>query len=158
MDKIIKEYIWVFLISMLPIVELRGAVPVGVTAGLPFWSTYLVAAVGNMLPVPVILLLVKPVLTFMTKISFLNKIATFFLEKGHSIGQKFGDGKYWALFAFVAVPMPGTGAWTGSLAAALLDMDKGKSFIAVFAGVLTAGIIMGVVSYGVLGAFTALFT
>lgn len=152
MLNILKEYIWVFFISMLPIIELRGAVPVGVTSGLPFWNTYLVAAFGNMLPVPVILLLVKPTLLFMQKIKIFNKLATFFLEKGHATGEKFGDAKYWALFIFVAIPMPGTGAWTGSLAAALLDLDKKKSFVAVLAGVLTAGIIMGIVSYGVLGA------
>lgn len=148
----VKEYFWVFFISMLPIIELRGAVPAGVAGGLPFWPTYLVAAVGNMLPVPVILLLVKPTLLFMQKIKIFNKLATFFLEKGHSTGAKFGDAKYWALFLFVAIPMPGTGAWTGSLAAALLDLDKKKSFLAVLGGVLAAGVIMGIVSYGVLGA------
>lgn len=154
MNKIIKDYFWVFLISMLPIVELRGAVPVGVARGLPFWNTYLVAAIGNMIPVPFILLLVKPVLLFLQKIKIFNKIATFFLEKGKKAGAKFGDAKYWALFTFVAIPMPGTGAWTGSLAAALLDLDKGKSLLAVFAGVLAAGIIMGIVSYGALGAIS----
>lgn len=152
MLEIIQQYLHIFLISMLPIVELRGAVPVGVAGGLPFWTTYFVAVVGNMLPVPVILLLVKPVLIFMQKIKIFNKLATFFLVKGHKAGEKFGDAKYWALFLFVAIPLPGTGAWTGSLAASLLDLDKGKSFIAVLMGVLAAGIIMGVLSFGILGA------
>ncbi len=157
MNKIIKDYLWVFIISMFPIVELRGAVPVGVARGLPFLNTYVVAAFGNMIPVPFILWLVKPVLQYMTKIKIFNKIATFFLEKGHKAGEKFGDAKYWALYTFVAIPLPGTGAWTGSLAAALLDLDKKKSLLAVFLGVLTAGIIMGIVSYGLLGAIGLVF-
>lgn len=153
MPSLLMRYIIVFFISMLPIIELRGALPWGVvTYQLPFWTTYFIAVLGNMLPVPVILLLVKPVLIFMQKIKIFNKLATFFLEKGQKSGKKFGDAKYWALFIFVAIPLPGTGAWTGSLAAALLDLDKGKSLLAVFLGVLCAGIIMGVLSFGLLGA------
>ncbi len=154
MKEVIKKYIWVFFISMLPIVELRGAVPRGVGAGLPFWPTYRVSVIGNMIPVPFILLLVKPVLEWMQGIRIFSKIATFFLDKGYKAGAKFGDAKYVALFLFVAIPMPGTGAWTGSLASALLGLDFKKAFPAVFAGVLTAGIIMGIVSFGVLGAIS----
>ena len=157
MIKLLKDYIWVFFISMLPIIELRGPIPVGVGMGLPFINTYLVAAIGNMLPVPVILLLVKPVLQYMARFKVFEKLVNFVLEKGHAAGAKFGNAKYWALYTFVAIPLPGTGAWTGSLAAALLDLDKGKSFVAVFAGVLTAGIIMGIVSYGLLGAIGLVF-
>lgn len=157
MNKMIKNYIIVFLISMLPIVELRGAVPFGVAKGLPFFTTYLVAAVGNMIPVPFILYLVKPILQFMGKFKIFEKISNFILEKGHKAGAKFGDAKYWALFTFVAIPLPGTGAWTGSLAAALLDLDKKKSMISVLCGVFTAGIIMGIVSYGLLGAIKIIF-
>ena len=157
MIKLLKDYIWVFFISMLPIIELRGAIPVGVGMGLPFINTYLVAAIGNMLPVPVILLLVKPVLQYMARFKVFEKLVNFVLEKGHAAGAKFGNTKYWALYTFVAIPLPGTGAWTGSLAAALLDLDKGKSFVAVFAGVLTAGIIMGIVSYGLVGAIGLVF-
>ena len=145
------RYLWVFFVSMLPIVELRGAIPIGVGMGLPFIPVYLIAAFGNILPVPVILFLVKLVLQFMAK------LVNFVLEKGHAAGAKFGDAKYWALFTFVAIPLPGTGAWTGSLAAALLDLDKGKSFIAVMGGVLAAGIIMGIASYGLLGAIGLVF-
>ncbi len=157
MINILKEYFWVFFISMLPIVELRGAIPIGVGMGLPFINTYLIAAIGNILPVPVILLMVKPVLQFMARFKIFEKLVNFVLEKGHAAGAKFGDAKYWALFTFVAIPLPGTGAWTGSLAAALLDLDKGKSFIAVCAGVLAAGIIMGIASYGLLGAIGLVF-
>ena len=157
MNKLFKDYFWVFFVSMLPIIELRGAVPIGVGMGLPFMTTYLVAAFGNMIPVPFILWLVKPVLQFMAKFSIFTKIVNFVLEKGHAAGAKFGDAKYLALYAFVAVPLPGTGAWTGSLAAALLDLDKGKSFVAVLFGVLTAGIIMGIVSFGLLGAIGIVF-
>lgn len=153
-----KKYIWVAFISMLPIVELRGAIPVGVGMGLPFINTYLVSAICNMIPVPFILLLVKPVLQWMGQFKIFKKIVNFVLEKGHNAGAKFGDAKFWALYTFVAIPLPGTGAWTGSLAAALLDLDKKKSFFAVAAGVLTAGIIMGCVSYGLLGTLKVLFT
>ncbi|MBR5521584.1 MAG: small multi-drug export protein [Oscillospiraceae bacterium] len=152
-----KNYFWVFFVSMLPLIELRGAVPIGVGMGLPFIPTYLIAAFGNMLPVPVILLLVKPVLQFMAKFKIFTKLVNYVMEKGHAAGAKFGNAKYWALYTFVAIPLPGTGAWTGSLAAALLDLDKGKSFMAVLAGVLTAGVIMGVVSYGLLGTLGLVF-
>lgn len=152
-----KKYLRVGFISMLPIVELRGAIPIGVGMGLPFINTYLVAAICNMLPIPFILLLVKPVLQWMAKLKPFAELANFFLEKGHAAGAKFGDAKYWALYTFVAIPLPGTGAWTGSLAASLLDLDKKKSFLAVFGGVLTAGIIMGCASYGLIGALSALF-
>lgn len=157
MINMLKDYIWVFFISMLPIVELRCAIPVGVGMGLPFINTYIIAAIGNILPVPVILLMVKPVLQFMARFKVFEKLVNFVLEKGHAAGAKFGNAKYWALYTFVAIPLPGTGAWTGSLAAALLDMEKGKSFIAVICGVLTAGIIMGIVSYGLLGAIGLVF-
>ena len=157
MSKTLKNYLWIFLISMVPVIELRGAVPVGVGLGLPFWNAYRVCVLGNMIPVPFILLLVKPVLQFMRKqkIGFISKIGNFFLEKGHKAGAKFGDAKYLALYAFVAIPMPGTGAWTGTLAASLLDLDKGKSMLAVLLGVMTAGVIMGAVSFGVFGAISA---
>ena len=157
MNKLIKDYFWVFFISMLPIVELRGAIPVGVGMGLPFITTYLVAAFGNMIPVPFILWLVKPVLQYMAKFSVFTKLVNFVLEKGHAAGAKFGNAKYWALYTFVAIPLPGTGAWTGSLAASLLDLDKGKCLLAVFGGVLTAGVIMGIASYGLLGAIGIIF-
>ncbi len=157
MNKLIKDYFWVFFVSMLPIVELRGAVPIGVGMGLPFINTYLVAAIGNMLPVPFILWLVKPVLMYMAKFKVFTKLVNYVLEKGHAAGAKFGNAKYWALYTFVAIPLPGTGAWTGSLAASLLGLEKGKSFIAVLGGVLTAGIIMGIASYGLLGAIGLVF-
>ena len=157
MNKLIKDYFWVLFVSMLPIIELRGAVPIGVGMGLPFINTYIVAAIGNMLPVPFILWLVKPVLMYMAKFKVFTKLVNSVLEKGHAAGAKFGNAKYWALYTFVAIPLPGTGAWTGSLAASLLDLEKGKSFIAVLCGVLTAGIIMGIVSYGLLGAIGLVF-
>ena len=157
MNKLFKDYFWVFFVSMLPIIELRGAIPIGVGMGLPFISTYLIAAFGNILPVPVILFMVKPVLQYMANFKVFSKLVNYVLEKGHAAGAKFGNAKYWALFTFVAIPLPGTGAWTGSLAAALLDLEKGKSFIAVSCGVLAAGVIMGIASYGLLGAIGLVF-
>ena len=153
-----KKYIIVFLVSMLPIIELRGAIPIGTGMGMPFWEAYPLAVLGNMLPVPFILMFVRPVLAIMAKFGVFTKLVDTVLEKGHAAGDKFGDAKYWALYTFVAIPLPGTGAWTGSLAATLLDLDKKKSFLAVFAGVMTAGIIMGLVSYGLWGAIVVLFT
>ncbi len=157
MNTMFSKYLWVFVISMLPIIELRGAIPVGVGMGLPFIPTYLIAAFGNMLPVPFILWLVKPVLMYMAKFKIFTKLVNFVLEKGHKAGAKFGDAKYLALLSFVAIPLPGTGTWTGSLAAALLDLDKGKSLLAVCLGVLCAGVIMGIASYGLLGALGIVF-
>ena len=93
----------------------------------------------------------------MAKFKIFTKLVNYVMEKGHAAGAKFGNAKYWALYTFVAIPLPGTGAWTGSLAAALLDLDKGKSFLAVLGGVLTAGIIMGIASYGLLGAIGLVF-
>lgn len=152
------KFLWVFVISMVPVVELRGAVPIGVGLGLPLAATYIVAVIGNMIPVPVILLFAKRVLLWCTKLpSYLG--GRFFLwiyEKGLHAGeklqQKSGRGIYWALYLFVAIPLPGTGAWTGCLAATLLDLKFWPSVAAVLGGVMTAGIIMGAASAGLFGA------
>ncbi len=151
-----QKYFWVFFISMVPLVELRGAIPVGVASGLPLLGTYLVAIVGNMLPVPVIILFSKQVLLWCCKLP--GKVGRFFqaiydkgVKAGDKLQQKAGRGLYFALFVFVAIPLPGTGAWTGSLAATLLDMDFWPSVFAVMCGVLTAGIIMGALSAGLFG-------
>ena len=158
---LIEKYFWVFFISMLPLVELRGAVPYGVLWGLPLAGVYLTAIVGNMLPVPIILLFAKKVLLWCT--TWPGKLGDLFkkiYEKGVKAGEKLqataGRGLYFALFIFVAIPLPGTGAWTGCLAATLLDMHFGKSVLAVLAGVLTAGVIMGVVSLGAAGGLALL--
>ena len=154
------KYLIVFLISMVPIVELRGAIPVGIGMGLdPIW-VYVLCILGNMLPVPIIYFFARKVLVWGSNKKYIGKFFTFCLVKGEKGGrkleQKAGKGLFWALLLFVAIPIPGTGAWTGTLAASLLDMGFKKSVIAVMCGVLIAGVIMGVASMGVFGGIGAL--
>ena len=157
MIALLKKYFWVLFVSMVPIVELRGAVPIGVGMGLPLVPTYLVAVLGNMLPVPIILLFAKRVLLWCTTWpGALGRFFTKIYEKGVKAGDKMqekaGRGIYWALYLFVAIPLPGTGAWTGALIAALLGIPVKKALPAILLGILIATIIMAAVSYGLLGA------
>lgn len=159
-----KKYLLVFLISMVPLIELRGAVPVGLSNllgdALPIIPLYITCILGNMLPVPFIFFFARKVLLWGAKKKFIGKFFTFCLEKGEKGGKKLqettGRGLYFALFLFVGIPLPGTGAWTGTLAASFLDMDFKKSVIAIMAGVVLAGIIMGLASAGVFGAVGAI--
>ena len=143
----LKKYILVFLISMVPLIELRGAVPFAIASGLPVLPSYIVAIIGNMVPVPFIFFFARKVLEWGKDKPVIGKFFTFCLEKGHKGGEKLkekaGKGLYWALFLFVGIPLPGTGAWTGTLAASILDMDFKKSVRAIVLGVILAGIIMG---------------
>ena len=152
-----KHYLIVFLVSMVPLIELRGAIPYGVLFGLPLWQTFLIAIVGNMLPVPIIFFFARRVLEWGADKPVIGKLFTFFLEKGHKGGEKLqakaGRGLYVALLLFVGIPLPGTGAWTGTLAASLLDMDFKKSVLACMGGVLLAGCIMGLLSVLGVSAF-----
>lgn len=132
----------VFFCSMIPIIELRGAIPMGTAFGLDPWLNYAISVVGNMLPVPIILLFVKIVLDWMKKVKGLSKIALWVEAKADKNKGKIEKYGYLGVFIFVAVPLPGTGAWTGSLIAALMKMKFWKSLLFVFFGVLTAGIIM----------------
>lgn len=160
----IKKYFLVFLISMIPLIELRGSVPIGLSnlwgGPIDILPLYLICIIGNMLPVPVIFFFARKVLVWGADKKFIGKFFKFCLEKGEKGGKKLqekaGRGLYWALFIFVGIPLPGTGAWTGTLAASLLDMDFKKSSIAVMAGVILAGIIMGLASVGVFGAAGAI--
>ena len=155
----VGEELCVFFCSMLPIIELRGAIPLGAALGLPWWQTFLIAVVGNMLPGPIILLFVKSVLTWMGKcrIKFFNKIANKMFEKAEKNRAKIEKYAFWGLTLFVAIPLPATGAWTGTLVAALFDMKFWKSLLAAFIGVLIAGVVMTLISYGAVAAFGALF-
>ncbi len=143
----LKKYIIVFLISMVPLVELRGAVPYAIAMGLPVLPSYIIAIIGNMVPMPFIFFFARKVLEWGKDKPVIGGFFTFCLEKGHKGGEKLkekaGKGLYWALFLFVGIPLPGTGAWTGTLAASILDMDFKKSVKAVVCGVVLAGIIMG---------------
>ncbi|MCC8107423.1 MAG: small multi-drug export protein [Clostridiales bacterium] len=156
-----KSYLIVFFISMVPLIELRGAIPYGVLFGLPTLPTYIVAIIGNMIPVPIIYLFARRVLIWGQDKPVIGKLFTFFLEKGERGGQKLqakaGRGLFVALLLFVGIPLPGTGAWTGTLAASILKMDFKSTITAVMLGVLLAGVIMGLASNGLLGALGAIF-
>ena len=145
-----KHILIVFLVSMVPLIELRGAIPYGVLYGLPLWLTFLVAIMGNMLPVPVIYFLARKVLVWGQDKPVIGRFFSFCLQKGEAAGEKLkakaGRGLFWALLLFVGIPLPGTGAWTGTLAASFLNMGFRKSVAACMGGVVLAGIIMGVLS------------
>ena len=145
------KYLLVFFISMVPLIELRGAIPYAIGFGLPLLPSYIIAIIGNMLPMPFIFFFARKVLEWGQDKPVIGKLFSWCLEKGHKGGeklqQKAGRGLYWALFLFVGIPLPGTGAWTGTLAASILDMDFKKSVGAVVSGVVLAGVIMGIVSF-----------
>lgn len=151
------KYLIVFLISMVPLIELRGAIPYAVGFQLPLLPSYIVAILGNMLPVPFIFLFARKILEWGKNKKITKKFFTFCLEKGNKGGEKLqekaGRNVYFALFLFVGIPLPGTGAWTGTLAASLLNLDFKKSIIAIMGGVVLAGIIMGVISLGIFNIF-----
>lgn len=155
------NYVKVFFISMVPLIELRGAIPVSQALQMPIIPSYIVSIIGNMAPVPIIYLFARKVLEWGKDKKFIGKICTFFLEKGTKAGNKLeakaGHGLFIALALFVGIPLPGTGAWTGTLAASLLDMDFKQTTLAVMVGVIIAGIIMMLASMGIFGAAGALF-
>ncbi|MDY3860989.1 MAG: small multi-drug export protein [Ruminococcus sp.] len=154
-------YFIVFLISMVPIVEIRGAIPVAVANDLNLVWAYIVCILGNMLPVPIIYLFARKVLVWGSKKKYIGKFFTFCLEKGEKGGKKLeakaGRGLFVALMLFVGIPLPGTGAWTGTLAASILDMGFKKSVIACMCGVVIAGTIMGIGSILVANGINVIF-
>ena len=153
------KYIMTLLVSMVPIVELRGAIPIGVSAGVPWKTAVAISMVGNMIPVPFIFFFARKVLEWGKDKPYIGKFFTWCLEKGHHGGEKLqakaGKGMFWALLLFVGIPLPGTGAWTGTLAASLLDLDFKKSVLAVTCGVLLAAVIITVLTLMGVAAFTA---
>ena len=155
----LHHYIAIFIVSMIPLIELRGAIVISQGWQMPLLTSYIVCVIGNMLPVPVIYLFARKVLEWGRDKKYIGKFFTFCIEKGHKGGaklkEKAGRGVFLALLLFVGIPVPGTGAWTGTLAASFLDIGFKKSVIAVLLGVLLAGIIMGAVSAGL---FTAIFS
>ena len=149
----LKKYLIVLFVSMVPIIELRGAIPYAVGFGLPLLPSYIIAIIGNMIPVPFIFLFARKVLVWGSTKKYIGKFFTWCLKKGEKGGEKLkqsaGKGLYIALLIFVGIPLPGTGAWTGTLAASLLNMNFKKSTLSVMGGVILAGIIMGILSLGV---------
>ena len=150
----------VFLVSMVPLIELRGAVPIGIglDLGIPEWVVLLIAVIGNMVPVPFIYKFARKFLNWGAQKDWkpLRKFCNFCLKKGTKAGEKLekkaGKGVFFALFLFVGIPIPGTGAWTGTLAASMLGLDYKKSVFSVLCGVLLAGAIMLLLSMWVFGA------
>lgn len=146
----LKKYIYIFLISMVPLIELRGAVPVSQVMWLPIVPSFIVCIIANMLPVPIIYLFARKVLIWGADKPIIGRFFSFCLEKGEKGGKKLqakaGRGLFVALLLFVGIPLPGTGAWTGTLAASILDMDFKSTVAAVMLGVLLAGMIMMIVS------------
>nr|MBE6544659.1 small multidrug export protein [Oscillospiraceae bacterium] len=183
----IPKELYVFIISVLPVVELRGSIPVGAALGLPFYLNYGLAVIGNLLPVPFILAFIPMILNFLSRFRVFRPIVEWLRKKadknkdkidknsrkintsenencvkqiGEPINEQIGEpikkrklsvGIFVALMLFVAIPLPGTGAWTGSLVTSLFDMPKRSSFLAIMLGVMISGVIMCLASYGVIG-------
>ena len=150
----------VFFCSMIPIIELRGAIPMGAVfnatlGGMPFWFTYILSVIGNMLPVPFILLFIKKMIKWMSvsRVKFFNKVANYLLNKVEKKRDKIEKYSFWGVCLFVAIPLPVTGAWTGSLVAAMIDMKFWKALLSCLLGVMIAGVIMTLISYGVASIF-----
>lgn len=156
---VMLKYILTFLISMVPIVELRGGIPFGVSMGIKWYYAVPICMIGNMLPVPFIFFFARKILEWGSDKPVIGKFFSWCLKKGHSGGEKLkakaGKGMFWALLLFVGIPLPGTGAWTGTLAASLLDLDFKKSIIAVTLGVALAATIMTIASLLGVEAFIA---
>lgn len=151
-ENILGEELTVLLCSMIPIVELRGAIPVGRFAfDMPWWQVYLLAVIGNLLPVPVILLLVRKVLHWMGKcrVKFFNRIANWVERKANKNTDKIQKYGFWGVCLFIAIPLPMTGAWTGSLVAASIKMNFWKALLSAILGVLIAGAIVTLLCLGI---------
>lgn|SRR5574344_2385445 len=144
------KYLVVFLISLMPILELRGGLIAAALLKLPAIPSYIISIIGNILPIPFILWFLDAIFTFMKKHNILKKFVLFCERKGNEKKDQIEKYGFWGLVIFVGIPLPGTGAWTGALIATILRMNKKKSFIAILLGVLMASIIMMIISYGLL--------
>lgn len=150
----LTKYLLIFLVSMVPLIELRGAIIMAVGMDLPYWNALAVCVLGNMLPVPLIYFFARKVLLWGKDKQYIGKFFTFCLEKGEKAGQALvkrtgRGGLFIALLLFVGIPLPGTGAWTGTLGASFLNMGFKSTVVSVCLGVILAGCIMGLASTGV---------
>ena len=150
----LPQYLLIFLVSMVPLIELRGAIVIAVGMELNYLAALAVCVIGNMLPVPIIYFFARKVLIWGADRKYIGKFFTFCLEKGEKAGRKLASktgrgGLFLALMLFVGIPVPGTGAWTGTLAASFLNMGIKSTALAVSLGVIIAGILMGLASTGV---------
>ena len=150
----LKNYLMVFFVSMVPVIELRGAIPIGLGMGLPALPTYLVCVLGNMLPVPFIILFIRQIFAWMRRhMPKLDGLVTRMEKKAEKNRAAVEKYAFWGLAILVAIPLPGTGAWTGALVAALMDIRIKHAFPVIGAGVIMAGIIVALLSYGAVGLF-----
>ena len=148
------EFLLTMLVSMVPVIELRGGIPFGVAAGLPVWMALLAAVIGNLIPVPFIIVYIRRIFQWMRRRlprfgGMIDKLEA----KAHLKGQKVQKYQYFGLALFVAIPLPGTGAWTGALAAAFLDMRLRRALPSIVAGVAVAGVVVSAITYGVASIF-----
>ncbi len=143
----------VFFCSMIPIIELRGAIPMGFAFGMPWWQTYLLSILGNMLPVPFILLFIRKMIAWMSrsKVKFFNKMAGWLNRKVEKRREQIEKYAFWGVCFFIAIPLPMTGAWTGTLVAAMIDMKFWKAMLSALFGVMIAGVVVTLFAYGLLG-------
>lgn len=150
----------VFICSMIPIIELRGAIPMGYILGMPWWLTYIISVIGNMLPVPFILLFVNKLIRWMSesKVKLFNKFANFLLQKVEKNKGKIEKYGFFGVALFVAIPLPVTGAWTGSLVSAAIDLKFWKAMLSALIGVMIAGLIVTLVTYGMIGGIVSIFS
>ena len=144
-----KELI-VFLISLMPILELRGGLIAAALLGLNIVPAFIICIIGNLLPIPFILWFITPIFNKLKKTKHLSKFVNKIEKKALSKKDKIEKAEFWGLFFFVGIPLPGTGGWTGSLIASLISMDKKKAMLAITCGVLLAGLIVGSLSFGLL--------
>lgn len=148
-------HLGVLICAMFPIIELRGAIPLGAFLELPWWQNYLLSVLGNMIPVPFILLFIQKIIGWMQKsrVKFFVKIGDWLMKKAEKNRGKIEKFSFWGVALFVAIPLPVTGAWTGSLVASVIGMNRWKAFFSALIGVMIAGVIMTLASYGVVKAF-----
>ena len=143
----------IFIISLMPILELRGGLLAASLLHVDFVKAVVICVIGNLLPIPIVLLFLEKVLDILARWSVTKKIVTWLEKKVDSKREQIDKYGYLGLILFVGIPLPGTGAWTGSLLAVMLGLDKKKSFVCIFLGVILAAIIMSIASYGILGSF-----
>ena len=146
------KVIGIFFISLLPVIELRGSIPIGYYQGLPWYTNIITSIIGNILPVPFILLFVVKVFEFMKKRNIMVNVIEKIEKRAMSRSESIANKEFLGLMLFVAIPFPGTGAWTGALIAALLQFDRKKSFVYIFIGVLIAASLVTLGVYGVIGS------
>ena len=147
----INKDVVIFIISLMPVLELRGGLLAASILKIPYIRALIICVIGNILPIPFVLLFLEMIFRWMEKWNPTKKIVRWLEKKGNSKRSQIDKYGYLGLILFVGIPLPGTGAWTGSLVAILLGLDKKKSFVCILIGVMLAAIIMSILSYGILG-------